>query len=256
MKNSKTYALLNTLALLLTLTVNALANILPINNLNTGEVSSLYPNLFTPAGYTFSIWSVIYLLLTGFVIYQWRSVLKNNNTRTFNAITPMFVISSLLNALWIIVWHHLFVGLSVVVMLALLITLIVIFLKLRSHVERSNADRYLIHLTFTFYLAWICVATIANIAAFLTALNWDGGFIIPEAWTIIMMSIAAALAYFITVRFKVPGFALVVMWALAGILSRWSGSNYTLIVYGGLVLIMILAILYIRMIFFNRKLKV
>ena len=52
------------------ITVNALANILPINGLGTGDVSDSYPNLFAPAGLTFAIWGVIYVLLAGHTLYQ------------------------------------------------------------------------------------------------------------------------------------------------------------------------------------------
>ena len=51
------------IALFSVITVNALANILPLNNQTTGEISNRLPVLFTPAGYVFSIWSVIYVLL-------------------------------------------------------------------------------------------------------------------------------------------------------------------------------------------------
>ena len=50
--------------------VNYLANALPLNGRRTGEVSDAYPSLFTPAGLTFSIWGVIYLLLALHVLYQ------------------------------------------------------------------------------------------------------------------------------------------------------------------------------------------
>ena len=53
----------NVLAFILALTVNSLANIIPIGGQTTGEISDKYPTLFTPAGFTFSIWSLIYLSL-------------------------------------------------------------------------------------------------------------------------------------------------------------------------------------------------
>ena len=53
--------------------VNFLANRLPINNRSTGAISNAYPNLFAPAGLTFSIWGLIYLLLAGYLLYQFIS---------------------------------------------------------------------------------------------------------------------------------------------------------------------------------------
>src|SRR5688572_10504252 len=106
-----------------TITVNALANILPINGLNTGQVSDLYPSLFTPAGLTFSIWSVIYFLLAGFVVMSWLRPAD----KTINRILPWFILSCPFNICWILAWHHLLTALSVGIMLALLAVLIVTF---------------------------------------------------------------------------------------------------------------------------------
>ena len=70
-KNNK--ILINTfvaITYLAMITINALANILPINNMTTGDISDKYGNLFAPAGITFSIWGLIYLLLAAYVVYQ------------------------------------------------------------------------------------------------------------------------------------------------------------------------------------------
>ena len=64
------YQILNIVAYVLTLIVNGLANALPLGGRNTGEISELYPNLFTPAAYVFSIWGLIYVLLGIFTVYQ------------------------------------------------------------------------------------------------------------------------------------------------------------------------------------------
>ena len=72
-------AVLNSLGFLGTVIINALANIIPINNKTTGELSDQYPNLFVPAGLTFSIWAVIYLLLAIFVIYALIIAIKKDD---------------------------------------------------------------------------------------------------------------------------------------------------------------------------------
>ena len=58
---------------LIMIAVNAMANILPINGIDTGAVSDSYPNLFAPAGLTFSIWGVIYLVVGGLYTLPIRS---------------------------------------------------------------------------------------------------------------------------------------------------------------------------------------
>jgi benzodiazapine receptor len=229
-------ATLSTLALLATLAVNALANILPINGLNTGEVSALYPSLFTPAGITFSIWSIIYLLLICFVVLQWIK----EDAYVFAEISPLFWLSCLFNCLWIIAWHYLLVSISVTIMLLLLLTLVQLFLKIRKISLTLWYEKIFIRLTFTIYLAWICVATIANVATLFVSNQWDGLFLTPLLWTLVMMCVAALLAAYMTLRYRIPVFALVVSWALYGIYVRWQNGEQPSIEYLAIGLLIVL----------------
>ncbi len=70
MDSTRFYAYLNVIGLIIVLTVNYLANVWPIGGQTTGEVSDMVFTLFTPAGYAFSIWGFIYLLLILWVIRQ------------------------------------------------------------------------------------------------------------------------------------------------------------------------------------------
>src|SRR5210317_556837 len=100
--------------------VNGAANALPIYGLTTGAVSDLYPNLFTPAGFAFSIWGLIYTGLLAFLI----RILATSDTALVGKLFPWFAINSLANMAWIFAWHHLQVTLSMVLMLLLLSSLI------------------------------------------------------------------------------------------------------------------------------------
>ncbi len=228
--------IVSTLALAFTLLVNALANILPINGLNTGEVSALYPNLFTPAGITFSIWSILYVLLIGFVVFSWTT-----KDERISRLLPSFIFSCILNALWILVWHYLYPGLSVLVMISLLATLTYIFVQIQDASFILKKEYVWVVLPFTLYFAWICVATIANVSAWLISVSWEGWSIAPEIWTVIMMLIAASLAFYISLKFNAPAFVLVVIWALAGIYLRWKGSDFFIIISTAIALSLILS---------------
>ncbi len=239
--NSTLLARLNIIALTIVLTVNALANILPINDMNTGEVSALYPSLFTPAGFTFSIWSVIYLLLIGFAIVQWKILSRPY----FTELSLWFLLSSLANISWILAWHHLFIYASVLIMAVLLFSLVKIFLLIQSVEISSIPEKIFIKLPFVFYLSWICVATIANVSALLVSLSWEGGILTPEKWTITMISIASALGIFISRRFREPSFLLVLMWALYGIYSKWHSTENNAIAKTALVELLVMAVLFL-----------
>ncbi len=221
MMNKAFWPILNTLGFALVITVNALANILPINGMNTGQISSLYPSLFTPAGITFSIWSVIYLLLLGFVIVQWGALRQQI---WFPRLSQWFLASCFANAGWILVWHYLLPGWSLVVMLVLWFTLSRIFMLLRAAVElRESLQRYL-QTTFSVYFAWICVATIANTSCLLIHWEWSGYPLSGVVWTVIMIAIAALLATGMTWRYRAFSFTVVVAWAILGIYWRWESS--------------------------------
>ena len=224
--------MLGSVALLGVLAVNVLANALPINGLNTGEVSDMYPSLFTPAGITFSIWSVIYLSLIGFLVYAWM----RRDEAWINRILPWFVLTCVFNISWILVWHFLLPGTSVLIMLMLLGTLLKIFLIIREIQLKNWMENLFVSLPFTLYLAWICVATIANISAFLISVNWTGGAVSAEVWTIGMMAVAAMLATKVVIDYGTPAFIVVVMWALLGIYLRWHDSPYDSIQIAALIL--------------------
>jgi benzodiazapine receptor len=244
--------ILNFLALLATLTVNALANILPINGMNTGELSALYPSLFTPAGFTFSVWSVIYLLLIGFVIVQ-RSVASKPY---FAELSLWFLVSCAANSSWILAWHYQYVFASVIIMVVLLFTLVRIFLLVQADSELTLLQKFFIQLPFIVYLSWICVATIANISALLVSVQWSGGPLSPVTWTITMTGIASLLGIFIVERYRKPTFFLVLIWALFGIYSKWNNTENQVIANAALGELILLAVLFLVFQFgFIKKLK-
>lgn len=203
----------NLLGVLGMITVNALANILPINGYTTGELSAMYPNLFTPAGFTFSIWSVIYLGLLAFAIYQLRC-----KKAIIERIGALFFLNALLNCGWILLWHHKMIVLSVFVMLGLLVTLILIYQRLSIGTHQVKpAVRWLVHAPFSVYLGWISIATVANVTALLVAGGWQGWGLPANFWTAAMIFVAAVIGLFMLIRARDWLFALVVLWAFFGI---------------------------------------
>jgi hypothetical protein len=202
--------------------VNALANILPINGYNTGQISAFYPNAFVPAGFTFSIWGVIYLLLLSYTIgFTYFSIKGQQYPKAFifiERINIYFLMTCVLNMAWILAWHYLQIELSVVIMLLFLSTLIQLFLKSNTIANGlTSTQKIILHTPFIVYLGWISVATIANITALLVAYKWTALSIAPVYWSAIMILIAIVLALLILRKFKAVEFALVLAWALWGI---------------------------------------
>ena len=190
--------------------MNYLANALPLNNKTTGELSDSFPNLFVPAGITFSIWGIIYILLLIYSVVQFTSSDRN----TIDNISWLFAISCIFNALWIVAWHYGKLPMSLIIMSGLLISLIYINMAI-SHLPFG-----LIKAAFGVYLGWICIATIANATALLVNYGWNGFGISHEAWTIIMISVGAAIVVMALYRLSNPYIGLVVIWAFTGIILK------------------------------------
>jgi hypothetical protein len=221
-------AVINLIGFLATVVVNALAVTLPLNGKSTGQLSDQYPNLFVPAGLTFTIWGVIYLLLAVYCAFELMpKVWRDPNRGAFiDRIGPLFIITSILNMGWIFAWHYQMLPLSVGIMLLFLLTLIAIYLRLKIGVSGATTqERYLAHIPFSLYLGWISVATIANITALLVHWNWNGFGLSPQFWTIIVVAVAIALAIVMMVRRRDVFYSLVVDWALLGILLKRLADN-------------------------------
>ena len=223
----KTTQIFNILAFIGVIIVNALANALPINGFNTGELSDMYPNLFVPAGLTFSIWGVIYLLLLGYIISQSLSIFNGKPSPDFvERIGGLFLVNCLANMAWIVVWHYQMPLVALGIMLVILVSLINIYQKLEIG-QRSVSKRELwtAHIPFSVYLGWISIATIANFTTVLVDMNWQGGAIGEANWAIIMMIVGAALGLFVLTTRKDVAFGLVLTWAIVGINIKRSMSE-------------------------------
>ncbi|MGC9467244.1 MAG: tryptophan-rich sensory protein [Anaerolineae bacterium] len=220
MKN-RLLSIVNVIITLATIVVNALANALPINGQNTGEISDRFDIYFVPAGYVFSIWGLIYLGLIAFAIYQ--ALPSQQDNPHVRRIGWVYTVSGLANIAWIFLWHYERFVLTVPVMLVILVSLILIFLRLWSGRDQiSTADRWAIVVPFSIYLGWISVATVANATQLLYFLDWGGWGIGAHAWAVIMLVVAAAIALAMSVRHAAIAYDAVFVWAYIGIaLKHW-----------------------------------
>ena len=223
MKKNITYLILNSLTLVFALVMNYLSGTTVFGSKNVGQISEMFPNLFTPAGYAFAIWGLIYLLLIAFVVHQWIALFRKKEDTHLRKIGLRFTMANLANGFWVIAWLNLYIGFSAILMLILLISLIGITLKLR--LELGEAPKRIIALVWwpiTIYLGWIIVAAVTNITVLLVSQGWDGGSISPETWTIVMIAIAT-LIYSLLIYFRnMREAALVGIWALIAIaVKQW-----------------------------------
>lgn len=213
--NTKIIRILTLVAYMVMVGVNFLAMYLPLGGKTTGEISDNYPNLFAPAGYAFSIWGLIYLLLAIYVIYQF----KRGDDVLAGKVNRIFILNALLNAAWIFAWHYDVIWLSVIIMIGLLISLITIADILRKS-TLTERERRLVCLPFSVYFGWITVATIANITVFLVSLGWGGFGLADSFWTVVVLLIGALIGSWRMLKDKFISYGLVLIWAYGAILFK------------------------------------
>jgi hypothetical protein len=202
--------------ILVTLVVNGLANALPLNGQNTGQISDRFQVYFVPAGYVFSIWGLIYLGLIAFAIFQ--ALPSQRENPRLQATGWWISLGGLANSAWIFLWHYEQFPLTLVVMLVLLATLMITYLRLGiGRTAVPAAEKWLAQLPFSIYLGWITVATVANATSLLDYLQWNGFGIAPETWMVIVLIAVLAIAVLMNFTRRDVAYAAVILWALAGI---------------------------------------
>jgi hypothetical protein len=210
-------------AFALVIALNFLSNALPLNGTTMSEISAGYPTLFTPAGFTFAIWGVIYLALLGFVIFQALPAQKDN--ALLAKISPLFILNCIANAAWIVVWHYGFLWISLLVMGVILSTLVLIYRAIRAaRPALSIAQWVFVSLPFSLYVGWITAATIANFSIVQYANGWNDAGLTAVNWTFLKLAIAGAIGATMIVRRGDIAFVLVIAWAAFGIASKQAGT--------------------------------
>lgn len=241
-KSSRVLIVSNIVAFALTVAVNSLAGSTTIiGGKNTAMVSDSHPTLVTPAGYVFSIWGVIYILLGLFVIYQ---TLPRNQGKEFQKkIGWLFALSSAANIAWLFLWQFEYLSLSVPIMFLLLGTLIAIYVRLgigKSVV--SLRERLLVHLPFSVYLGWITIATIANVTIALVSSNWNGFGLNQDFWAPSVLIVALAITLLVIATRKDIAYSLVIVWALLGIAQNHLENQTVVLLTEASAIIIVIAL--------------
>ena len=206
--------------------VNALANTLPINGRQTGEVSDAYGNLFAPAGITFAIWGVIYLLLALHVLYQLGLFHEadRRNATLLERVGLLFAASSVVNTVWIFAWHYDVIWLSAVLLVSMLVLLILITWAIRAE-TLTKREKLLVRLPFSVYFGWITVAAVANITAWLVSIGWNGFGLADSVWAVAIIAVAATIGTVTMLWNRDVAYGMVFLWAFLGILIKHTSET-------------------------------
>ncbi len=227
-----------------------LANALPLNGLNTGDISDRFTVYFVPAGYVFSIWGLIYVGLIAYAIFQALPAQRENPR--LRAVGWWVVLSGLANSAWIFLWHYELFPITLVAMLILLISLIAIYLRLDIGRPRVKAaEKWFVDVPFSIYLGWITVATIANVTSLLEYFAWGGWGISNQIWALIILAVGVVVAGAVHLTRYDVAYMLVILWAFIGIAIKHSETS--LVATGAWIASGLVFLLLVVGILFNRK---
>jgi hypothetical protein len=205
---------------IITITINILANALPINGLNTGQISDTFKVFFVPAGYVFSIWGIIYIGLIAYAVYQALPAQRENPR--LQATGWWVVLGGLANCAWIFLWQYELFVWTVAAMLILLASLIVVYLRLGiGRTKASTPEIWSVRVPFSIYLGWITVATVADISDVMWFVKWNQFGISASTWMVVILGAVLIIAGLMNFLRRDVAYALVILWALAGIAARF-----------------------------------
>jgi len=237
-----TLLFLNALSLLATIVLNYLLNSGLMSGVTMKTISDRYYNLFTPAGYAFGIWGIIYLLLVAHIIYTIYLYKKEMNTSIINATGKLFIGSNIVNILWVYCWLNDLTMLCVILMALLLYLLLRILTRIQSIKRPVSLRNLLISCPFALYSGWVSVALIANISALLTKLNWDGWILTEVVWTILLIIVAGIISIYVSWKYNVAAFGMAVLWGICAVTANNFGKNFNITLTGILTCIVILSV--------------
>jgi len=212
-------AILVLAATVVTIAFNVLSSLGQINGITPADISNKYLTPITPAGYAFSIWSLIYLGLIAFSVYQ----LLPTNLAKYRNLRELYILSCLLNCSWIYAWHHD----QIAVCFLLILLLVAVLFLINSRLRAADTPRayWLVKAPFAVYFGWVTAAALVNFAILLAYLKVG---LSPQAWNGMAITLIATAAILgLLVRFTLSNYLypLAIAWALTAIAVKQSGNT-------------------------------
>lgn len=188
------------------------------------ELSAMYPTILTPATYAFSIWSLIYIGMIAFSIYQFLP----SNLVKYRDIRLTYIVSCLLNCTWIYVWVGNQIALSFGVIIALASSLFLI--NYRFIRTNSYSELWLVKNPFGLYFGWVTAASFVNFAVLLKYLNVEMSITAENIFAIAVVLIAGVCALAARIKLLNYIYPLAVAWALTAIAINQTGRTALMVV--------------------------
>ncbi len=197
-----------------TLAMAVVANTTLLAGVETGEIARRYDVPFTPAGWTFAIWSLIHLALLAFTAYQLGRL---GDSPRVGAVRGPFVFAAAANGCWLVFWAYEALIVTLAVMLLLLASLAVAYRALAQAPPATPLEAWCVDRPISLYLGWVTAATLANLSVVVVHAGWLPASVSPATWSLAAVTVALAVAAFVYLRLADPVFLAVIAWAMTGI---------------------------------------
>lgn len=209
----------------ITLIINYLASAEVIFPFSQQEVSDMYPNYLAPAGFTFSIWGVLYILMAVTLAIPWVKNLSDEfKNYYFQNVIPLYILWMILNILWLIAWSQNMILLSMLFIFAYAIVMI----RLLDVMEKSNTkceNGYILLFPIGLHAGWIIFATFINIMTLMVANGFDGLSQTGVLFTIVFMALALISLLGLFKKYDNSMITVLGFWALFGIFMKQIPSS-------------------------------
>lgn len=202
------------LATAATIAMAYVANTTMLAGVRTGEIAVRYDVPFTPAGWTFAIWSLIHVALIAFTVFQLG---RGGDSRRAEAVRGPFVFAAAANCCWLVFWAYEALVVTLAVMLLLLASLVAAYRELRAGAPATAAEAWCLDRPISLYLGWVTAATLANLSVVVVHAGWLPEAIDPETWSLVALALALGIAAFVYLRLADPVYLGVIAWAMTGI---------------------------------------
>ncbi len=202
-----------------TIAVNFMSATGKFGGTSVDKISDKYQTLITPAGFAFTIWSLIYLGLLVFSIYQ----AVGNNLPRFRSIRSLYILSCALNCAWIFVWGQERIAISFGIIVALFLVLFLINNRVKH--PKTYGEYWSVKAPFGLYFGWVTAASLVNLAVLFTSVGRPISTLVGALFILA----AAAMAILIRVKFANYLYPLAIAWAATGIGVKQSGNTWIVV---------------------------
>ena len=198
--------------------------------------------LLAPGGPAFSIWSLVYLGLAVYTVWQWLPA--QTGASRHRRTGWLAAASMLLNCAWLLTVRGDLLWLSVVVIVALVLVLGLVVARLADDPPGSRADAWITDGTFGLYTGWVAVATCANVTAVLVDAGVRPDRALAEAAALAVLAVVGVLALALARRTRGNvGIGLAMGWGLAWIaVGRLTDAPESTVVGAGALVVAVFAL--------------